>query len=105
MDMEAIKKNTLRGNPADVKLRKENRHYKPKYHWQNIRDIGKNLRSRRYHGRNRYNSKENAKSEIFLTQNIQEIWHSRKSPNLRIIGIKYSEDSKLMNQKTLSTKS
>ena len=31
--------------------------------------------------------KENIKSNKFLRQNIQEIWDTKKRPNLRIIGI------------------
>jgi len=38
--------------------------------------------------------KENVNSKIFLTQNIQEIWHTRKRPNL-IIGIEEGEESQL----------
>ena len=37
--------------------------------------------------------KENAKSKKLLTQNIQEIQNIMRRPNLRIIGIKQSEDS------------
>jgi hypothetical protein len=39
--------------------------------------------------------KENAKSKKILTQNIQEIQDTMRRPNLRIIGIKESEDSQL----------
>lgn len=31
--------------------------------------------------------KENVKYKTFLTQHIQEIWDTVKSPNLRMIGI------------------
>jgi hypothetical protein len=39
--------------------------------------------------------KENAKCKKLLTQNILEIWDTMRRPNLRIIGIKESEDSQL----------
>jgi hypothetical protein len=39
--------------------------------------------------------KENTKSKKLLTQNIQEIQDTVKSPNLRIIGIEGCEDSHL----------
>ena len=39
--------------------------------------------------------KENAKSKKLLTQNIQEIQDTMRRPNLRIIVIEESEDSKL----------
>jgi hypothetical protein len=39
--------------------------------------------------------KENAKCKRLLTQNIQEIQGTIRTPNLRIIGIEESEDSKL----------
>ena len=42
--------------------------------------------------------KENTKCKKFLTQNIQEIQDTVKRPNLRIIGIEESEDSKLKGQ-------
>jgi chromosome segregation ATPase len=38
---------------------------------------------------------ENEKFKKFLTQNIQEIQDTMRRPNLRIIGIKESEDSQL----------
>lgn len=38
---------------------------------------------------------ENTKSKKLLSQNIQEIQNIMKNPNLRIIGIKESEDSQL----------
>ena len=34
--------------------------------------------------------KENAKSKIFLTQNIQEIEDTKRRPILRIIGTEYN---------------
>jgi translation initiation factor 2B subunit (eIF-2B alpha/beta/delta family) len=37
--------------------------------------------------------KENAKSKRFLIQNIQEIWDTMKTPNLRIIGIEEGKES------------
>jgi hypothetical protein len=37
--------------------------------------------------------KENAKCKKLLTQNIQEIQDTMRSPNLRIIGLEESEDS------------
>jgi hypothetical protein len=39
--------------------------------------------------------KENTKSRKPLSQNIQEIQHTMKTPNLKIIGIEVSEDSQL----------
>ena len=36
--------------------------------------------------------KENVKSKKFLTQNIQEIWDTTKSQNLRIIEIEEGEE-------------
>ena len=39
--------------------------------------------------------KENAKSKMILTQNIQEIQDTVRRPNLRIIGLEKSEDSKI----------
>ena len=39
--------------------------------------------------------KENAKCKRILTQNIQEIQDTMRKPNLRIIGIEESKDSKL----------
>jgi hypothetical protein len=39
--------------------------------------------------------KENAKCKNLLLQNIQEIQDTMRRPNLRIIGIEESEDSKL----------
>ena len=39
--------------------------------------------------------KENAKSKQLLTQNIHEIQDTMRRPNLKIIGIEESEDSKL----------
>jgi hypothetical protein len=39
--------------------------------------------------------KENAKSKIFLTQKIQEIWDTMKRPNLSIIGTGEDEGSQL----------
>ena len=39
--------------------------------------------------------KENTKSRKPLSQNIQEIQHTMKTPNLRIIGIEESEYSQL----------
>ena len=39
--------------------------------------------------------KENTKCQKLLTQNIQEIQDTMRRPNLRIIGIKESEDSQL----------
>ena len=39
--------------------------------------------------------KENAKSKRFLIQNIQEIWDTMKTPNLRIIGIEEGKESQL----------
>ena len=39
--------------------------------------------------------KENAKCKKILTQNIQEIQHKMRRPNLRIIGIEESEDFQL----------
>jgi hypothetical protein len=38
--------------------------------------------------------KENAKYKKFLTQNIQEIWHTMKTPNIRIVGTEKGKDSK-----------
>jgi hypothetical protein len=49
--------------------------------------------------------KENAKSKIFLTQNIQNIWYSMKQPNLRKIGIEQGQYSQLQASKISSTKS
>jgi hypothetical protein len=39
--------------------------------------------------------KENAKCKKILTQNIQEIQHTMRKPNLRIIGIEEREESQL----------
>ena len=36
-------------------------------------------------------AKENIKSNKFFTQNIQEIWHTMKRANLRIIGVEEKE--------------
>jgi hypothetical protein len=35
--------------------------------------------------------KEMAKSEKFVTQNIQEIWKTMERPNLRIFGVEEEE--------------
>jgi DNA-binding FrmR family transcriptional regulator len=49
--------------------------------------------------------KENVKCKKFLTQNIQEIWHTVQRPNLRIIGIEENKDHRSKGQKSSSTKS
>jgi hypothetical protein len=38
--------------------------------------------------------KENIKCKKFLTQNIKKIWDTIKRPNVRMIGIEESKDSK-----------
>jgi hypothetical protein len=45
------------------------------------------------------------KNKNLLTQSIEEIQDTMKSPNLRIIGIDENEDSQLKDLKMSSTKS
>ena len=47
--------------------------------------------------------KENTKSDILLTQNIQEKWDTMKRPSLRITGIE--EELEIKAQKIYSAKS
>ena len=49
-------------------------------------------------------SKENLKSKIFLTQNIQEIWDNVKRPNIRIIGIEEGEETQLKGAENIFNK-
>jgi hypothetical protein len=53
------------------------------------------LGCRRYHRKHWYNSQRKCKIQKLLTQYIQEIWDTMRSPNLRIIGIEESEDFEL----------
>ena len=46
--------------------------------------------------------KEMAKSEKFVTQNIQEIWKTMERPNLRIFGVE-EEESQIQAKKIFST--
>ena len=48
--------------------------------------------------------KENAKGKKILTQNIQEIKHTIRRANLRIIGVHENKDSNLKGQQISSTK-
>lgn len=49
-------------------------------------------------------TKENVKSNNFLTQNLQEIRHIMKRISLRIIGIKEREDSWLYDPENIFKK-
>jgi len=60
-----------------------------------IQEMEEVLRGRRHHRRHRHNSQGNTKREKVLSHNIQEIQHTIKRPNLRIIGIEESEDSQI----------
>jgi uncharacterized coiled-coil protein SlyX len=48
--------------------------------------------------------KENVKCKMFLNQNIQEIWDTMKTPNLRIIEIEEGEDSQLKRSENIFNK-
>lgn len=63
------------------------------------------MRHRRYY-KKKINTqvKENAKSKIFLTQNIQEIWDFLKRPKLRIIGIIEGEGSQFKRPENILNK-
>ena len=52
--------------------------------------VTENLRHKRYDKRNWFSVKGNVK---FLSHNIQEIWNTMKSPNLKIVGIEESKES------------
>ena len=64
-----------------------NRNYRYNQHQNNKRDKGQNLSYWEYKEEIDLLIKENAKSKIFLKQNIQEILDVMKRPNIRIIGI------------------
>ena len=49
-------------------------------------------------------TKENSKSNKFLTQNIQEIWGTMKRPNLRIIGVEEGEEIQLKGPENIFNK-
>ena len=48
--------------------------------------------------------KENSKSNMLLSQNIQEIWDTIKRPNLRTIGVKEGEEVKLNGPENIFNK-
>jgi hypothetical protein len=79
---------------------KDNRNYIPKHHQENTRDSRENLR-----GRRRFNTleKENIKSKMYQTQNIQEIWKTMKRPNLRRVG-REGENSQLQSLENILNK-
>ena len=93
------KEDTNGGKPRDGKPREENRNYRHKQHQQTIMGIENTIEEINE------SAKENAKRKILLTENIQEIWDSMKTPNLRIIEIEEGEDSQPKEPKTPSTKS
>jgi hypothetical protein len=63
-----------------VKPKKENRNYRYKHHQYNKGDGIENLRGRKYDIRNQYICQKKS-----IIQNIEEIWHTLKKRNLRII--------------------
>jgi hypothetical protein len=70
MAIEAIKKNTNRGNPRHGKPMKENRNYRHKNHQQNIRHGERISCIEDTMEENDTLVKENAKSKKFMIQNI-----------------------------------
>jgi hypothetical protein len=48
--------------------------------------------------------KENVNSKKFLTQNIQEICHTMRRPNLRILGMEEGEESQLQGPENILNK-
>ena len=49
-------------------------------------------------------AKENIKSKLSLRENNQEIWESRKRPNLRIIGVGEGEESQVKGKENIFNK-
>ena len=48
--------------------------------------------------------KKSVKPKKFLTQNIQEIWDTMKTPNQKILGIEERKDSQLKGTKNIYLK-
>ena len=62
---------------------------------QNTRDGKVNLRCIRFHRGHRHNNQRKCKMQKILTQNIQEIKDTMRTPNLHIIGVDENEDFQL----------
>ena len=71
---------------------------------QNTRDGRENLRYRRFHREHGHNNQRHAKCKKILTQNIQEIQDTMRSPNLWIIGVDENEDFQLKGPANIFTK-